>query len=267
MLVVGAVATLDLRWYEDRPLFGRRIIVTRAREQASGLVERLQALGAATVELPVIEIGEPADGGAALREAAGRVGDYDWVAFTSANAVARFFAALGDAGSRHAGARRPSGWRPSGPAPPRPWPPPASGPTSSPSGSWPSRCSTPSRPARAGCSCPGPPWPATPCPAGLAERGWTVDVVEAYRTAVGRPAPEALAAAASASAVTFTSSSTVTNYLAVAGDLPVPPVVACIGPITADTARAAGLTVDVVRRRAHDRRPRAGAGGRFRAGG
>ncbi|HLJ07395.1 MAG TPA: uroporphyrinogen-III synthase, partial [Acidimicrobiia bacterium] len=46
--------------------------------------------------------------------------------------------------------------------------------------------------------------------------------------------------------VTFTSSSTVTNYLAVAGDVPVPPVVACIGPITADTARAAGLTVGVV---------------------
>jgi uroporphyrinogen-III synthase len=83
-------------------------------------------------------------------------------------------------------------------------------------------------------------------PAGLTARGYTVDVVEAYRTAVGRPAPEALVAAAGAHAVTFTSSSTVTNYLAVAGDLPVPPVVACIGPITADTARAAGLAVDVV---------------------
>jgi uroporphyrinogen-III synthase len=83
-------------------------------------------------------------------------------------------------------------------------------------------------------------------PAGLAERGYTVDVVEAYRTIVGRPAPEALAAAGSADAVTFTSSSTVTNYLAVAGDVPVPPVVACIGPITAETARAAGLGVDNV---------------------
>jgi uroporphyrinogen-III synthase len=83
-------------------------------------------------------------------------------------------------------------------------------------------------------------------PAGLAERGYTVDVVEAYRTVIGRPSSEALGAAATASAVTFTSSSTVTNFLAVAGDLPVPPVVACIGPVTADTARAAGLTVDVV---------------------
>ena len=69
---------------------------------------------------------------------------------------------------------------------------------------------------------------------------------EANRPAVGRPPPEALAAAATAHAVTFTSSSTVTNYLAVAGDVPVPPVVACIGPITAETARDAGLTVNVV---------------------
>ena len=62
VLVIGAVATLDFPWYEDRPLFGRRIIVTRAREQASGLVERLHELGTATVELPVIEIGEAANG-------------------------------------------------------------------------------------------------------------------------------------------------------------------------------------------------------------
>jgi uroporphyrinogen III methyltransferase/synthase len=245
VLVIGAVATLDLRWYEDRPLFGRRIIVTRAREQASGLVERLAALGAATVELPVIEIGEPADGGHALREAAARVGAYDWVTFTSANAVGRFFAALGDVG-RDTRALADSKVAAIGPG-------------------------TAEALAAAGVRADLVPerfvaeslleaFPAGPgrvllpraavardaLPAGLAERGWAVDVVEAYRTVVGQPPPEALAAAATASAVTFTSSSTVTNYLAVAGDLPVPPVVACIGPITADTARAAGLTVDVV---------------------
>jgi uroporphyrinogen III methyltransferase/synthase len=245
VLVIGAVATLDLRWYEDRPLFGRRIIVTRAREQASGLVERLAALGAATVELPVIEIGEPADGGHALREAAARVGAYDWVTFTSANAVGRLFAALGDVG-RDTRALADSKVAAIGPG-------------------------TAEALAAAGVRADLVPerfvaeslleaFPAGPgrvllpraavardaLPAGLAERGWAVDVVEAYRTVVGQPPPEALAAAATASAVTFTSSSTVTNYLAVAGDLPVPPVVACIGPITADTARAAGLTVDVV---------------------
>jgi uroporphyrinogen III methyltransferase/synthase len=245
VMLVGAVARLELPWYESRPLFGRRVIVTRAREQASGLVERLHELGAATVELPVIEIGEPDDGGVALREAAGRVGEYDWVVFTSANAVVRFFAALGAVGSdtRALGGRRVAAIGPG----------------------------TADALATAGVRAdlvperfvaealldafpPGPGRVLLPraavardaLPAGLAGRGFTVDVVEAYRTIVGRPSSEALAAAATASAVTFTSSSTVTNYLAVAGDLPVPPVVACIGPITADTARAAGLTVDVV---------------------
>jgi uroporphyrinogen III methyltransferase/synthase len=245
VMLIGAVATLDLPWYENRPLFGRRIIVTRARPQASDLGERLHELGAATVELPVIEIGEPADGGAALREAAGRVADYDWVAFTSANAVLRFFAALGDVGS-DTRALAPARVAAIGPG-------------------------TADALAAAGVRADLVPerfvaeslleaFPDGPgrvllpraavardvLPAGLAERGFTVDVVEAYRTAVGRPAPEALAAAANAHAVMFTSSSTVTNYLAVAGDLPVPPVVACIGPITADTARAAGLPVTVV---------------------
>ena len=83
-------------------------------------------------------------------------------------------------------------------------------------------------------------------PAGLRAKGWQVEVVEAYRTEPARPDPAALAAAAGADAITFTSSSTVTNYLAVAGHGSVPPFVACIGPVTADTARAAGLQVDVV---------------------
>src|SRR5581483_5169386 len=239
------VATLDLPWYESRPLFGRRIVVTRAREQASDLVERLHELGAATVELPVIEIGEPADGGAALREAARRVGDYDWVTFTSANAVTRFFSALGDVG---ADTRALAGTRVA-----------AIGPGTADALAAagirvdlvPERFvaeslleAFPDGPGRV--LLPRAAVARDALPAGLSERGFTVDVVEAYRTAIGQPVPEALAAAATAHAVTFTSSSTVTNYLAVAGDVPVPPVVACIGPITADTARAAGLTVDVV---------------------
>jgi uroporphyrinogen-III synthase len=83
-------------------------------------------------------------------------------------------------------------------------------------------------------------------PAGLRAKGWEVDVVEAYRTEPAAPSPEARAAAATADAITFTSSSTVTGYLAGAGRDVVPPVVACIGPVTAETARAAGLTVDIV---------------------
>ena len=245
VLLVGPVATLELPWYESRPLFGKRIIVTRAREQASGLVERLGELGAATVELPVIEIGEPADGGAALREAAGRVGDYDWVAFTSANAVARFFRALAEVGAdtRALGGRRVAAIGP--------------GTAEALAAAGVRADLVPERfvaESLLGAFPPGPGRVLLPraavardaLPAGLAGRGYAVDVVEAYRTVVGRPAPEALAAAGRADAVTFTSSSTVTNYLTVAGDLPVPPVVACIGPITAETARAAGLTVDVV---------------------
>src|SRR5205085_11312088 len=83
-------------------------------------------------------------------------------------------------------------------------------------------------------------------PAGLTVKGWHVDVVEAYRTQLADPTPDELAAAAKADAITFTSSSTVTNYVEVAGLDAVPPVVACIGPVTADTARATGLRVDVV---------------------
>ena len=245
VMLVGAVAGLDLPWYEDRPLFGRRIIVTRAREQASDLVERLHELGAATVELPVIEISDAADAGAALREAAARVGDYDWVAFTSANAVLRFFAALGDVG---ADTRALAGARVAAIGPGTADALAAAGVRAD---LVPERFvaeslleAFPDGPGRV--LLPRAAVARDALPAGLAERGFTVDVVEAYRTAVGRPAPEALAAAATAHAVTFTSSSTVTNYLAVAGDLPVPPVVACIGPITADTARAAGLPVTVV---------------------
>ena len=82
-------------------------------------------------------------------------------------------------------------------------------------------------------------------PIGLREAGWDVDVVEAYRTVPAAPGAELLDAAAKADIVTFTSSSTVERFLEVAGRDRVPPTVACIGPITADTARDLDLTVDV----------------------
>ena len=83
-------------------------------------------------------------------------------------------------------------------------------------------------------------------PEGLRAAGWEVDVVEAYRTEAVRPDAATLAAAKAADAITFTASSTVANYLEVAGPDAVPPFVACIGPVTARTARAHGLRVDVV---------------------
>jgi uroporphyrinogen III methyltransferase/synthase len=81
---------------------------------------------------------------------------------------------------------------------------------------------------------------------GLGAKGWSVDVVEAYRTLPVVPPPEVAAAAAKADAVAFTSSSTVDNYVDAVGAGEVPPVVACIGPVTAATARRRGLDVSVV---------------------
>ncbi len=106
-------------------------------------------------------------------------------------------------------------------------------------------------------------------PEGLRAKGWTVEVVEAYRTAMARPDPAALAAAAGADAITFTSSSTVTNYLAVAGPGSVPPFVACIGPVTAEHGPGGRARRRRGRRRAQHRRPgrRPGRGaGRYRPG-
>jgi uroporphyrinogen-III synthase len=83
-------------------------------------------------------------------------------------------------------------------------------------------------------------------PEGLRAKGWTVDVVEAYRTYPAEMTSAALEAVAAADAITFTASSTVTSFLAAAGIDAVPPVVVCIGPVTAATATEAGLSVDVV---------------------
>ncbi len=87
-------------------------------------------------------------------------------------------------------------------------------------------------------------------PEGLRERGWLVDVVEAYRTAPVPLSDAQRRAASSADMVTFTSSSTVDRFLdaMASGDSDgtnVPPSVACIGPVTAATARERGLTVDI----------------------
>jgi uroporphyrinogen III methyltransferase/synthase len=241
VIVIGEVAGLDLAWFERRPLFGRRIVVTRAREQASDLVARLHDLGAETVELPVIELDEPDDGGAALRRAAGDVATYDWVVFTSANAVARFVRLLRDA--RAFGAARIA----------------AIGPGTSDAlrGHRIEADLVPERfvaeslldafpEGRGRVLLPRAAVARDVLPDGLRAKGWDVDVVEAYRTVATSPSPATVEAVAHADAITFTSSSTVTNFLEVAGAAAVPKVVACIGPITADTARAAGLAVDIV---------------------
>jgi uroporphyrinogen III methyltransferase/synthase len=91
ILVVGAVAGLreHLRWFDARPLFGKRIVVTRAREQASELADRLEELGAVTIEAAAVRI-EPVPDTSALDEACARAGSFDWLVFTSQNAVEHF---------------------------------------------------------------------------------------------------------------------------------------------------------------------------------
>jgi uroporphyrinogen III methyltransferase/synthase len=243
-IVVGEVAALDLAWFERRPLFGRRVVVTRAREQASGLRHRLEALGADVVEFPAIEI-EPID------FSVPDLDRYDWLVFTSANGVVAFFdrglvpggldtralamlrvAAIGPGTAAALAAR---GVR-ADLVPARfvaealveAFPPP-------------SRDGARVLLARAEQA-------RDALPAGLRERGYEVDVLPVYRTVAAASDPDALdrVRRGGLDAITFTSSSTVTNFCNLFGDLPDPqPLVASIGPVTSKTALERGLRVDV----------------------
>jgi uroporphyrinogen III methyltransferase/synthase len=95
ILVIGDVASLrdHLRWFDERPLFGRRVVVTRSREQARELVELLENLGAQAIEAPTFRLAPPEDP-EAVERAAASVDDYQWVVFETANAVSRFLQAL-----------------------------------------------------------------------------------------------------------------------------------------------------------------------------
>jgi len=95
ILVVGRVAALrdHLRWFDARPLFGKRVLVTRPRDLAAELVERLEAMGAEAIEAPMIRIAPPDDYGP-LDDACMRAGTFDWIIFSSANAVDSFIQRL-----------------------------------------------------------------------------------------------------------------------------------------------------------------------------
>jgi len=99
LILVGEVVKLreHLNWFEKRPLFGRRIVVTRSRAQASELAAKLESLGAETIEAPAIRIEAPQDA-RPLRDAARRAAEFDWIVFTSTNGVDAFFGALADQG-------------------------------------------------------------------------------------------------------------------------------------------------------------------------
>jgi uroporphyrinogen III methyltransferase/synthase len=242
-IVVGDVAALDLTWFEARPLFGRTVVVTRAREQVSELRLRLEELGAEVLELPAIEISP-------LAVVVPELSAYEWLVFTSPNGVRAFFhdglapagldaralagvrlAAIGP-GTAHALATR--GLR-ADVLPERfvaeslleAFPPP----------------SAPGARvllARAEVA-------RDILPDGLAERGYQVDVLPVYRTQPATPDAAMVARVVEGKfdAVTFTSSSTVDNFCTQIDPRPDPfPLVVSIGPVTSATAIQRGLRVD-----------------------
>jgi uroporphyrinogen III methyltransferase/synthase len=265
-IVVGEVVSLRDRfnWFERLPLFGKKIVVTRDRRQSSMLAEPLEALGAQTLFVPVIEIVDPSQS-SSLRQAIDALDSYDWLIFTSVNGVRHFVEALDRASQK--GGRDLRDLRAKlcaiGPA---------------------TRAAVEALHLRvdvmpqeyvaesllealAGEDLTGKrilmPRAAVArdlVPLALTERGALVDVVEAYRTILPAEAPararEALAL--KPDWITFTSSSTVKNLVAaLAGGGPESAgrealalyqseggKLASIGPITSATIRGFGLTVN-----------------------
>ncbi|SEN01150.1 uroporphyrinogen-III C-methyltransferase [Lihuaxuella thermophila] len=95
IIIVGEVVRLrdKLSWFEKKPLFGKRVLVTRARSQSSALSEKIAALGGEPLEFPVIRITRP-ERQDLLDAALGQLSKFDWVIFTSANGVKYFFKRL-----------------------------------------------------------------------------------------------------------------------------------------------------------------------------
>jgi uroporphyrinogen-III synthase len=224
----------------DRPLAGRRVVVTRSRAQASTLVGRLADLGAEVVELPVIAVDDPPDHGEALARAAHRLasGAYQWVAFTSATAVARLLAELGDR------AVPPSvRWAAVGPGTARALVDGGRPVDLVPAASLAEALVEAFPDGDGTVLFPRAETVRGALAEGLRAKGWLVDEVVAYRTVAGEPSPVAVMEARGADAVAFTSSSTVARALELLGAGGVPPVVVSIGPVTTESARSAGLAV------------------------
>jgi len=255
LIVVGPVAARRerLAWLERRPLHGRRVVVTRARAQASGLAAALRALGAEVVELPAIRI-EPKIDSAEVRDAIATIADYALVCLTSPNGVRLLFEALAGAG-RDARALAGATVAAIGPGTAR-----ALRERGVVADVVPERFVAEALvEALAGVEVEGrrvlvarAAEARDVLPDALRERGAEVYVVALYETVREQPSAEAVGAAQAANYVTFTSSSTVANLTEALGDrFPSKARVVSIGPVTSEAARAAGLTVDVEAER-HD---------------
>jgi uroporphyrinogen III methyltransferase/synthase len=258
MAVVGdGVQMRDrLSWFESKPLFGWRVLVPRTKEQAASLSDQLRRYGAVPVEVPTISVEPPRTPQQMDRALHGLVaGRYQWIAFTSVNAVrairekfeeygldARAFAGIKVAavGEQTAAALVAFGVKPD----------------LLPSGEqsaaglledWPAYDDVFDPINRV--FLPRADIATETLVAGLIELGWEVEDVTAYRTVrAAPPAAEIREAIKSGGfdAVMFTSSSTVRNLIGIAGKPHASTVVACIGPATAKTAEEHGLRVDVL---------------------
>jgi uroporphyrinogen III methyltransferase / synthase len=255
LIVVGEVAERreQLEWLERRPLHGRRIVVTRARPQASGFAATLRALGAEVVELPAIRI-EPRIETEEVKRVAGGVGAYDLLCLTSPNGVRLLFEAM-----EHAGldARALAGVTVAaiGPGTAR-----ALAERGVLADVVPERfvaeglieALEDEEVAGARVLVARAAEARDVLPDALRERGAEVDVLALYETVREQPGAEKIEAAQSADYITFTSSSTVTNLAEALGDrFPNAARIVSIGPITSETIRARGLEVDVEAER-HD---------------
>lgn len=247
IIVVGEVVRLrdELAWFEQRPLFGARVAVTRARAQASGLVARLGELGASVAEIPTIRIEALAP--AAVDRVVSHLAELDTLAFTSRNGVDIFFARLAAAGldaralggvrvavvgTASAEACRERGIEPDV-IPPRG-----------------ARTSVGLLEQLEQLELDG-----TSCAViraevgddrlheGLEKGGANVELVRAYRTVVEPASQAQVAALVESDLVTFTSESTVRNAVAMLPAGATMPPAVTIGPVTTAAARDAGIQV------------------------
>lgn len=247
LTVIGPTAGRrdEIAWLEQRPLHGRRVVVTRARAQASGLAARLRGLGAEVIELPAIRI-EPRLGSDEVRRAVEALHSYALVCLTSPNGVRLLFEAMAAQG-RDARALAQADVAAIGPGTAREL-----------AAHGISADFVPERfvaealvEALTVLPLEGKPVLIARAaearevlPDALRERGAEVDVVALYETVPEKPGEAAVGAAAEADFITFTSSSTVTNLTAaLGGRLPSGAKVISIGPVTSEAAREAGLEV------------------------
>ena len=258
IFVVGGVVGLreTLNWFETKPLFGRGIVITRPEAQAEELSELLRARGARVIYFPVIRIAPP-ESWEELDGAIDRLESYRWIIFTSANGVAFFFRRLRERGRD---IRDLKGIRIAtiGPA------------TASAVETLGIRVDLVPEvfisegvvKAFAGedlrgrrVLLPRAEQARDVIPEGLAKMGADVDVATAYRTVRSdRNAAEleSFLAEDKVDVITFTSPSTVANFLGIMGPdfhLPSKVRIACIGPVTETAARGAGLPVDILQER------------------